>query len=229
MVKRERRLLRNIRCFTLTELLVVMIVMCILMGMMAPTAIRLFATGGVRGSAMQMQSVLLNARALAAKHNSTYAVVFNMLDGDSDGDNRDWEDCWYAVVSTGGDFPGWIAGNSGNDFNFNMVGPMYRLQDACGFLALSHANGGSPGNYFASGNPAFTNTSDGWLGQYRIEFAPDGSATFYPLASEDTTEGVQWITISSDTTINGNESYYDDRLAVKINKYTGLVEVGAAR
>ena len=239
--------------FTLVEMLVVMIIMVILMGMMLPSLIRMFGTSGIDGSAMKLQAVLLNTRALAAKHNAEYAVVFNSgsWSGPSFVHSREWEDCWYAVVGLEGDFQGWSESNKDNDFDFCMVGGMKKLGEGVGFLSLTHNDGfssvwGAPyivvpdpqpddpyktkklhNDYFdATGFPKYNKASNGWVGEIRITYRPDGSCTYYPEPLADGT--YQWITISGDGTTD-DPKYYENRIALRINRLTGLVQIKPAR
>ena len=232
--------------FTLVEMLVVMIIMVILMGMMLPAIIRMVGASGIDGSAMKLQAVLLNTRALAAKHNAEYAVVFNSgkWSGPSFVHSRDWEDCWYAVVGLEGDFRGWDESNKDDDFNFTMIGGMKKLGDGVGFLSLTHNDGfsvvwGAPyvvnqatqekehNSYFdATGFPKYNKASNGWVGEIRITYHPDGSCTYYPEPLADGT--YQWITLAEDGTTN-DPKYYENRIALRINKYTGLVDIKPAR
>ena len=77
MNRNDARARRSFAAFTLIELLMVMIIIMLLFAVSLPALAPLFASKGVDSSATQLQAVLLNARALAARNNATYAVVFN--------------------------------------------------------------------------------------------------------------------------------------------------------
>lgn len=63
--------------FTLVEMLVVMCIMVILFGIGAPLLLQIASYNVVESSARQMESVMIMARSLAAKHGTNYSVVFS--------------------------------------------------------------------------------------------------------------------------------------------------------
>lgn len=235
--------------FTLVELLVVVGIMAILAAMIVPVMGPLVASKGVDGSAQKLQSVLLNARALAAKNNVDCSVTFHMAVGNTGTTfSRDWENCWYAIVLHGQNgiddpfnpvAPRTLADNVDDDFNFSQVGPRFTLEKGSGFLALSYADNSDDNsdsakdkfNEFHSNGAPLWNTANtaavvpnGYSGNFRIVYSPDGSATFV-MPSGFAANGLeQYISIANEGTVE-DKSHYNNRVTLTINQHTGLVEV----
>ncbi len=227
--------------FTLVEMIIVMMVAMIIMGFMAPALTPLFGSKGVSASATKLKAVLLYARSEAAKENVTVSVVFNNVDTvGSTTISRDWENNWYAIVKHGptdtdpaviynGDTTVDNDTAEDDDYNYQQVGPRYYLEEGCAFLALSYSDGTDVWDTFTSGSPAWDAGSCGYTdaSMYRIEFSPSGEATFVCGTAGLANGGEQVVAITQEGG-SSDESYYDNRLAVVVNKYTGLAEIKKA-